>query len=64
MRVDFSNKELCIRCGKITEYEINTPTEARQYYVDGSGQLCPECWRKVYRRCTPDEGEFDHTLIE
>jgi recombinational DNA repair protein (RecF pathway) len=41
-------KELCIRCGKETEYDINAPITLRHYYVEGSGQLCSECWRELY----------------
>ena len=29
--------EICARCGKETEYEINTPLEVRRWYVEGGG---------------------------
>ena len=57
------NMEPCTRCGRITEYEIDTPTEARRYFVEGTGQLCPECWRKVYHKCTPDDELEDVPLM-
>ena len=41
-------KELCIRCGRPTPYVIHTPVDRRKYYVDGSGQLCEDCWKRVY----------------
>ena len=41
-------KELCIRCGKPTPYDINTPITLRRYFVEGSGQLCPLCYRELY----------------
>ena len=41
-------KELCIRCGKPTPYDIHTPITTRLYYIDGSGQLCEDCWKRVY----------------
>lgn len=41
-------KELCIRCGRPTPYDIHTPVDRRKYYVDGSGQLCEDCWKRVY----------------
>lgn len=41
-------RELCIRCGKPTPYDIHTPISSRLYYIDGSGQLCEECWKRVY----------------
>lgn len=33
---------------KETEYDINIPLEARRWYVEGAGQLCAECWNKLY----------------
>ena len=41
-------KELCIRCGKETPYDINTPITVRRYFVEGAGQLCPLCYQKLY----------------
>ena len=40
--------EKCIRCGQSTSYSINTPISSRQFYIDGSGQLCEECWNALY----------------
>lgn len=41
-------KDTCVRCGKETEYEINSPVTLRLYYVEGSGQLCHLCYQKLY----------------
>lgn len=41
-------KELCVRCGKETAYDINTPIIDRRWFVEGAGQLCEECWRIMY----------------
>lgn len=41
-------KDLCIRCNKPTPYDQSTPITVRRYFVEGSGQLCPECYRAVY----------------
>lgn len=41
-------KELCIRCGKPTPYDIHTPVTTRLYYIDGSGQLCEQCFSQLY----------------
>lgn len=41
-------KELCIRCGKPTPYDINTPITVRRYFVEGAGQLCEECFHILY----------------
>ncbi|OPZ47641.1 MAG: hypothetical protein BWY95_01351 [Bacteroidetes bacterium ADurb.BinA104] len=54
-------KELCIRCGKITSYSINTPITARLYFVEGSGQLCEECFNELYSVARPLKSEDSHT---
>lgn len=41
-------KELCIRCAQPTPYDIHTPISSRLYYIDGSGQFCEDCWKRVY----------------
>lgn len=41
-------KDKCVRCGKETEYEINSPVEIRRWYVEGSGQLCEKCFYELY----------------
>lgn len=41
-------KEFCIRCGKPTPYDQSTPITVRRYFVEGAGQLCAECFAKVY----------------
>lgn len=43
-------KERCVRYGKETPYDQSTPVAARRYFVEGTGQLCPDCWRKLYER--------------
>lgn len=41
-------KETCVRCGKETEYDISTPIEVRRWYVEGAGQMCEDCWYKLW----------------
>ena len=43
-----SMNDLCIRCGKETEYSQSTPVDKRYFYVTGSGQMCEDCYRGVY----------------
>ena len=45
-------KELCIRCGRPTPYDINTPIHLRRYFVEGSGQLCEQCFSQLYPSAT------------
>lgn len=37
-------------CGKETPIELTTPIELRQYYVECAGQLCKECYEKIYNQ--------------
>ena len=43
-------KELCIRCGRPTPCDIHTPITSRFYYIEGSGQLCEQCFSQLYPR--------------
>jgi len=40
--------ELSLRCGKPTPYDISTPITMRRWYIEGAGQLCAECWNKLW----------------
>jgi len=40
--------EKCVICGKETPYTENTHIDYRNFYVEGCGQLCGECWDKNY----------------
>lgn len=42
--------ELCIRYGQPTPYDIHTPINLRLYYIEGSGQLCEQCFSQLYPR--------------
>jgi recombinational DNA repair protein (RecF pathway) len=42
-------KDRCVVCGKKTPYYKNTPINARMYYVEGSGQLCGNCWKIIFK---------------
>lgn len=41
-------KEKCVVCKKPTEYDTHTPVDLRSNYVEGCGQLCTECYNRVY----------------
>ena len=40
--------DICARCGKETEYDINTPLKVLRWYVEGAGQMCEDCWFKLW----------------
>ena len=44
--VSAKGKDLCVICRAVTEYDINTNIEVRQYYIEGLGQLCVSCGKK------------------
>lgn len=46
-------KEKCIRCGRETEYEVFTPVTVRTFFIEGSGQLCEECFSQLYGSSLP-----------
>lgn len=43
-----NEKEKCVSCEKETEVDVNTHTDYRNYYVEGAGQLCKDCWVDIY----------------
>ena len=43
-------KDKCVLCGKETEYNKETHIDERMWYVESAGQLCEECWERVYRK--------------
>ena len=40
--------EKCVICGAETPYKISTPIDQREYYVEGSGQICQSCHLNIY----------------
>ena len=40
--------ERCVLCHELTDVKKNTPTERRENYEAGIGQLCPKCAKKVH----------------
>ena len=40
--------EKYIRCNKPTPYDIQSPITDRLYYIDGSGQLCEQCFSQLH----------------
>lgn len=42
-------KDKCVDCGKETEYDEKTHIDLRHCYVEGCGQLCPDCYKKIYK---------------
>ncbi len=41
-------KDNCVSCGEETPYNKNEHIDNRYHYVECAGQLCKDCWEKVY----------------
>jgi hypothetical protein len=42
--------EPCVKCGKLTPYVISDDISKRDFYIEGAGQLCEECWNFVFSK--------------
>ena len=41
-------REYCILCGRLTETVKDRSLSEREYYIEGAGQLCRECYQEIY----------------
>ncbi|MCI8562091.1 MAG: hypothetical protein HFH69_01080 [Lachnospiraceae bacterium] len=41
-------KEYCVLCGRLAEEVKDLPISEREYYIEGAGQLCRECYQELY----------------
>ena len=46
-QLENSEMEKCILCGKKTNVPKNLHIDFRDFYVEGAGQLCYECGKKI-----------------
>ena len=40
---DEEEVELCVNCGKETQYKKSDHVDTRSGYIEGAGQLCSKC---------------------
>ena len=40
--------EKCVSCGAETTVPIDQHIDLRKYYIEGAGQLCEKCYKKIY----------------
>ena len=52
-----SDFESCIKCGTVTNVRKDSLVEFRPNYVEGAGQLCVDCHKKLHwnTNVEPDE---------
>jgi len=43
-------KEVCVLCGKETEYNKKTLIKNRYRYIVGGGQICRNCYEVIYEK--------------
>ena len=43
-----SEYEKCISCFEITNISKSTPIDQRLNYIEGAGQLCDPCKKRIY----------------
>ncbi len=48
LKEEVNKTEHCIVCGADTSIPKSYSIELRNFYVEGAGQLCGNCWDKVY----------------
>ena len=41
-------KDRCVSCVVETQYDVTENINNRFYYVEGAGQLCKDCYERVY----------------
>jgi len=42
------NNDRCVSCNELTPYTKDTSIYVREFYVEGGGQLCKKCYKKIY----------------
>jgi hypothetical protein len=48
MKKETAEVDKCVMCGTPTYYSIDTHIDDRMCYVEGAGQLCNNCYNKIY----------------
>ncbi len=41
--------ERCVICRRETDVPADLEIGLRRFYIEGAGQLCPACYRELYR---------------
>tara|TARA_R100000008_G_scaffold81529_1_gene64868 strand:- start:1862 stop:2023 length:162 start_codon:yes stop_codon:yes gene_type:complete len=41
-------KDKCVSCGIETQYDEFDHIDFRYFYIEGSGQLCCDCFNQIY----------------
>lgn len=49
--------EVCALCGCLTDVKVKMPIGAREYFINGVGQLCLKCYTLITDQNTDDNDE-------
>jgi hypothetical protein len=59
LQEELEEKDKCTVCSDDSLYDKTMPIDLRLGYIEGSGQLCLECYDKIYNK--GDKGSDDST---
>ena len=55
LQEELEEKDKCTMCNDDSVYDKTMPIDLRLGYIEGSGQLCLECYDKIYNKGADDE---------
>ena len=55
LQEELEEKDKCTACCDDSVYDKTMPIDLRLGYIEGSGQLCLECYDKIYNKGADDE---------
>ena len=55
LQEELEEKDKCTVCSDDSLYDKTMPIDLRLGYIKGSGQLCLECYDKIYNKGDDDE---------
>jgi len=55
LQEELEEKDKCTACSDDSLYDKTMPIDLRLGYIEGSGQLCLECYDKIYNKGADDE---------
>ena len=58
-----NKKDKCVWCKKETQYDEFDHIDFRNFYIEGAGQLCPECYNEIYGKKGKEEYPKVHVLF-
>ena len=56
-------KDKCVVCGEKSIYDKEEHIDFRVGYIEGAGQLCLECYNKIYLKLGENKNETKSTKL-